>query len=249
MPACHLDGLADGENPEPLQVNMGTRTPFSPAEQALADTLHAWLEMIRDWDGGSYYHLYRQMWAPYLWPGGVPPSTVAWARLDAAPDDAWVNTQVLTRCDSDVIEIGDFLVANDTEMTTTLDTITGVLNDVESTAPDPWLTDFPVPARDWVSANYWSDSEIQEATWTNTLQGPVALVDVEDCDDPTWEDGSFEIVGFTWAAIYDVKSLASPKNVWVQLDVVTEYGTWGEVDPDGEGNLLGRGTARFEDAP
>lgn len=249
VPACHLDGLAEGENPGPLQVHMGTRTPFSPAEQALADTLHAWLALIKGWDGGSYYQLYRQMWAPYLWPGGVPPSTVAWARPEIAPDDAWVGLQVVERCDSAVIEIGDLLVANDTDVPNALDTLADVLNDVDATAPDPWLVGFAVPVRDRISANYWDESEVLDATWTNAIQGPVPLVEVDDCEEPTWDDGSFEIVGFTWAAIYDVKSATAPNNVWVQLDVVTEYGTWGEVDPDGTGNLLGRGTARLEDAP
>lgn len=78
------------------------------------------------------------------------------------------------------------------------------------------------------------------------IQGPVALVTPEDCNDPSFT-GELPISGFAWAMIFDAQSKASKSdgteteapNIWVQLDFITERDVGGDIQEGIEGPIKG----------
>ena len=244
VPDCHVSGAAEGENPAPLKLHMGTRTPFTAEEERLAGLLRTTIDGFATQYGDAYAAAMEDILSPYLWPGGVPPSTMAWGRPDLAVDEAYLQASFADRCGQGEVEVGGTLVVDESEHGTALDDLVALLEDRTAVAPDPWLDGVAAPGRDGVTGNLLWNSAIAEHAWGGTMQGPVALVDAGSCDEPT-VTGSLEITGIAWGAIYDVRTTGAATNVWLQLDLVNDYEIWGDVDPDGLGNVLGRGRARM----
>jgi hypothetical protein len=47
--------------------------------------------------------------------------------------------------------------------------------------------------------------------------------------------GSFQITGFAWAVVYDVRTQGNGKNLYMMLDTTSQHDIWGKMDPDAEG--------------
>jgi hypothetical protein len=147
--------------------------------------------------------------------------------------------------------VNDPIYVNEGSHTTALQTIRDVLNDAAAIPPTRWDASLyvPIPPRDGTpdTANaYPGGSAVLGPNWENVLEGPVALVDAgSDCSNVSFT-GSLPMTGVAWAVIYDVKSSGSPKNIYVQLDLVNEHEIWGETDPDAVGtNVLGTGAPQM----
>jgi hypothetical protein len=98
-----------------------------------------------------------------------------------------------------------------------------------------------MPARGGPFANTAAISEVTNANWSHTLEGPVALVDAGSSCASVSFTGSLPMTGVAWAAIYDVSDNGSDKNIWVQLDVVNEHDIYGTFDESATGNVLAPG--------
>lgn len=248
VPDCHVTGVAEGENPPPIRLHIGTRTPFTPAEAHLAGLLRTTLDALELTYGAEYVATLEEILAPHLWPGGVPPSDFGWARPEVAVDESWLDTNLAGRCDAGEIIVGELVELDEADHGDVLTDILDILDDRGAVAPDPWLPDIALPVRDGVSGNLLWSSDVAVDAWGNTMQGPVALVDAGDCGAPT-VTGPLTVTGIAWGAIYDVKTTGPARNLWLQLDLVNEYDVWGDVAEDGLGNVLGRGVARFARVP
>ena len=183
-----------------------------------------------------------------------PSDNLAWGRPGANPSASWIRDQLEDRCAGGLIEIGETLEVNEGLHATALHTTADILNDLASVSPDPWLPAVPLPPRDGTQANLASNSEVWNSEWGNTIQGPVALVDAGSCDNLSFGNaGSLPITGIAWGAVYDVSNPSQAvaqghptHNVWIQLDVVTTYPTWGQADDEALGNVMGVGDPRLE---
>lgn len=249
VPDCHVTGLAEGLNPEPLVLHMGEATPFTPAEQQVADTLKATLATFEEVYGETYVATMEDLLAESLWPGGVPPSTIAWARPDQAPEDVWISEQVADRCSGGVIEVGELVYVDDNVREDALSAVVDVLNNRGGTDPDEWIDNVGSPTHDGVTGNLPWNTAVDDSAWTNTLQGPVALVQADGCEAPTF-DGPLTVTGIAWGALYEARTDGDVTNLWLQLDLVGEYEVWGGVDEESVGkNVLGKGAARYARNP
>ncbi|MEM6928156.1 MAG: pilus assembly protein TadG-related protein [Myxococcota bacterium] len=248
VPDCNVSGLAEGTNPPPLQIHMGERTPFTADEQRTADLLRASLDAFEAVYGAEYVAAMEDILADSLWPGGVPPSTVGWARPEQAPDATWLEAQILDRCTGGAIVVGETVFVSEDTFADALDDIVDVLDERSSVASEPWIDGIATPGRDGVTGNLLWNSAVDERAWGHTMQGAVALVAADDCDEPTF-DGPLEVTGIAWGALYDARTSGSATNLWLQVDVVNAYEVWGDVDEDGLGNVMGKSKARFAGAP
>ncbi|MBX2797372.1 MAG: Tad domain-containing protein [Myxococcales bacterium] len=181
----------------------------------------------------------------------TPSDNVAWGRPDGQPNTNWIRNQLEDGCSDEPIVVGEWMDPSEGAHNDALHTVRDILNNTESTSPDPWIDAAPMPARDGVSANVPTDSEIWAPNFGNVIQGPVALVDAGDCGSTSFKQ-DLKITGISWGAIYDVQSKGgggrngSQKNLWLQLDVLTDYSSWGETTEEGVGNVTGRGTPQLE---
>lgn len=248
VPDCHVTGLAEGVNPPPLRLYLGERPVFTPAEQRTADLLRATLDSFEVQHGADYVAAMEELLAPFLWPGGIPPSDIAWSRPLEGSNTAWLQAQIADRCAGGVIKVDEVVYVDETSQPDVLTDIVSVLNDRSLLSPDPWLDGISSPGRDGVTGNLPWNSSIEDRSLGNTLQGPVALVAADNCEEPTF-DGPLTVTGIAWGAIYDARTTGDAPNLWVQLDLTNEYEIWGSIDDEALGNVLGRGMARYTRSP
>ncbi len=177
----------------------------------------------------------------------TPTDAIAWGDPDGNPSSTAVNDQLEGQCTNGEVGIGDPIYVNEGGHTTALHTIRDILNDDHPTVnPSEWdvVKYGPKPARTGQddTANWpYPISDVRNVKYGNTLEGPVALVDAgSDCSSVSFT-GSLPMTGIAWGVLYDVKSGgAGGKNVYMLLDLINEHEIWGEVDPDGTGNVLSK---------
>lgn len=167
--------------------------------------------------------------------------TVAWGDPTGNPNSSGIRSQLSGQCDGPPLEVGDPMYVNEGQHNSALIRLAAILNGMHAITPSSWPSADvgALPARDGITANLPGDSAVLPAAWGNTVQGPVALVDAGSCDSLSFT-GSMEITGFTWAILYDLKALGSPKNIWVQLDFTTEHEVDGDIG-DGLSTTISKG--------
>lgn len=91
-------------------------------------------------------------------------------------------------------------------------------------------------------------SSVTVPNWGTTMQGPIAVVnggtsDTGLCEDIKFVDGgndpAFFVDSIAWGIIFDIRAQntgPNPRNIVVQLDIMNQHETEGEVD---EGNMNG----------
>ncbi|HHO53188.1 MAG TPA: hypothetical protein ENK18_20510, partial [Deltaproteobacteria bacterium] len=143
--------------------------------------------------------------APFRFTFGSSGASVAWGRPGSSPTSRWIEDQLEGRCDDDVLEVGQRMYVDRTDQDGATRKLKNILNNTKQIAPDPWLSSCSRPDRDGERANEREASDVWSSQWGNTIQGPVALIDAGSCDGLSLA-GSYEIVGLTWGAIYDVNT-------------------------------------------
>lgn len=155
-----------------------------------------------------------------------------------------IRNQLRGQCAYETLKVGDKLYKDNGSKTSALRAIRDILNGNSRTAPTAGpgeLMAWP-PPRDGRSANKPKKSDVNSRSWGQTLEGPVALVDMgPDCNNLNFRRGAVKITGFTYAYVYDVRSRGRDKNVWIQFDFMNEYDMGSSPDEDGVGNLVATG--------
>ena len=173
---------------------------------------------------------------------------VGWGDPFTNPNNNQIMSSFNDQCAQGEVTIDDSMNVSNGQNNSALSYIGDILNGEGSVAPEPWPTDDigPVPPIT-ESPNYISTGRprdrgyqgfVENPNWGNTIQGPVALVDVGDCGGNPQFNGSMDITGFTWGIIYDGDSQGGNKNMVMQLDFLTEHDVGGDVG-DGYGNITG----------
>jgi len=169
---------------------------------------------------------------------------IAWGSPDGNPNANDVRAQLLGQCDHAEIKVGDPIYVDEGVKNTALSAIGDILNNKASVAPTKWNASLygSIPLRTGTpdTANIPLKSDVVGNNWTNTLEGPVALINAGACNNLKFT-GSYAMTGVAWAVVYDSKSSGSPKNVYIQLDIVNEHDIWGTVDTTKTGNVLANG--------
>lgn len=162
-------------------------------------------------------------------------------------------------CHDETIELGQVMQVANGQNTSVLKYVTDILEgDIASVPPSQW--DYNIadrPQRNGIEANCPQGKRFDESTQTcvnggpgsalsqavwdaePVIEGPIALMKVDDCSSNLNFVGAWEISGFAWAQVYDVIDTASDKNIWVQLDFVNPRDFGGAVDPNGMGPVTG----------
>lgn len=164
-----------------------------------------------------------------------------WTAIGATPSAAWASDHLEASliCMQDWYATGEVSSECPTgEASTTASTSNGEIADGLHTI-DQLIESSNIP---WDSSVWGTlpaqnlKSSIAKPKYGNVIFGPFPVIDASDdyCSSAggKWNE-SFEVVGFVWGAIYDVKTTGSPKNIWVRIDPTSEYdvGThWGGGD-------------------
>lgn len=149
-------------------------------------------------------------------PAGI--DNVGWARVGATPNANWTRDQIRDCHQDGMAKVGDDV---------------GLQNGVVSSALSELITAVGASSTRWNSAVWGplpakhSGSAISTANYGKTYEGAIIIFDGGDeyCSGSGGPYNQTEtIVGFAWAAIYDVRTSggASQKNIWVKLDPMTD---------------------------
>jgi hypothetical protein len=176
---------------------------------------------------------------------------------------AWAHPQIVNtpnvidqfagNCTGGEISVGDDLPLGNGVNTPLINKVADMINGDDS-GSDAWPTDNfpggpPSPrdetnyAFEYTSDNN-ADSLVTAARWGFVVAGPIAIVDMKGepgtCLGIDNFNQSHEIVGFTYAFLYDArKGNAHNKGFMLQLDYVNDYDLGGNSDPDAIGNIIG----------
>ncbi len=144
-------------------------------------------------------------------PAGV--DNVGWARVGASPNASFLKNQI-GNCEQDGdAQVGDQVGLQNGVVSSALSELVSAVEDSDTTWNPDWG---PMPSRA-------SQSAISSSDYGHTYEGPIIVFDGGDeyCEGSGGPFNQYEtIVGFAWAAIYDVRTKggASNKNIWVRLD-------------------------------
>ena len=173
---------------------------------------------------------------------------VGWGDPFTSPNTALIKNSLNDQCAQGDINVDEDMLVSNGQNTSAVQYIGNIMNGNGAITPEPWPTDDlgPIPSRTTANiqagmVNSISDSFVGGSNWGNTIQGPVALVDVGDCAVPQFT-GSMAITGFTWAIIYDGSDTGSNKNLVIQLDFITERDVGGDISENAYGNITGLDT-------
>lgn len=167
-----------------------------------------------------------------------------WTAIGASPNTSWLRDQLgsAVDCMNEWYETGEVsseeCTEGDAELTgnTSNGENTSALMEIEdllATEGVPWDDSVwgDLPARN-------ANSSLSASEYGNMIVGPFPVLDTSDdyCTSGGGKWGpSFNVLGFVWGAIYDVRysGSAKNKNVWVRIDPLSSYdvGTsWGGGD-------------------
>ena len=165
---------------------------------------------------------------------------VGWGNPFSNPNTKQIKNSFNDQCAEGEVTIDDTMNVSNGQNNSALKYIGDIINGKGSVDPTDWPRDDlgRIPRRNGVTANKAKNSFVSRRSWGNTVQGPVALVDVGDCGNPRFT-GAMDITGFTWAVIYDGKSKGGNKNLIIQLDFITEHDVGGDISDDAYGNITG----------
>ncbi len=158
-----------------------------------------------------------------------------WGAVGTTVNAAWAKSQItdMLPCMHEFYDDGE--VESECDSASTADTVdlgNGVMSSAFSSLASAmpsgveWRSDYwgAIPARN-------SKSAISAADYGTVLEGPIPVFSGTSayCSSGAAWNEEFEIVGFVWGVIYDVRTsgAASSKNVWVRLDTthVFDVGT------------------------
>lgn len=149
-----------------------------------------------------------------LYPSGS--DNMGWARVGASPSATWTRSQILN-CEYDgEIVVGDTVELGNGTTSSTLTAIASMINSSTTTwDEDLWGTQ---PARE-------GGSTVLPGRYGNTFEAPIMVFEDDSyCDG---SGGNFNesqtLVGFVWAAAYDVVPYGSGKTIKVRLDTSREH--------------------------
>ena len=173
---------------------------------------------------------------------------IGWGNPFATPNATSIKDAIDgTGChDGTMVELEDDLYLGNGEVNSATKYLGDLLNGTGNVSPTEWPVNLigGMPVRGGAFANPATGkgaSDVAQANWGNVLQGPVALIDANNCTANYQFNGTAEITGFAYAYVYDVKTKGNPKNIFIQLDFINEYDIGGEADPDAVGNVVGFG--------
>jgi hypothetical protein len=180
--------------------------------------------------------------------GNANVDNIGWGSPFATPNGSSIEDALDgTGChDGTMVEIEEELYLNNGQVNSATKYLGDLLNGTGNVAPTNWPIDMiggmPLRGGDFANpATGKGASDVSQANWGNVLQGPVALIEADNCNQNFQFNGTAEITGFAYAYVYDVKSKGNPKNLYIQLDFVNEYDIGGDADPDAVGNVVGFG--------
>lgn len=149
-------------------------------------------------------------------PAGV--DNVGWARVGASPNANWTRDQIRDCHQDGLARVGDEVGLQNGVVTSALsELVTAIGNSSTRWNSSVWGA---LPARH-------SGSAVSTANYGKTYEGAIIIFDggPEYCQGSGGPYNQYEtIVGFAWAAIYDVRTSgsSSQKNIWVKLDPLTD---------------------------
>lgn len=148
-------------------------------------------------------------------PAGL--DTMGWGRVGAHPNASFIRDQ-LRDCEQDgIIEVGDEVGLQNGVVNSALSEIASLL----AVSPTTWSPDWgPQPSR-------MAGSALSASNYGRTLEGAIIVFDGGPgyCQGSGGSFNGFEpLVGFAWAAIFDVRTSgsASQKNVRMKLDTLVD---------------------------
>jgi hypothetical protein len=147
-------------------------------------------------------------------PPGV--NNVAWARPDANPSASWLSNQIWNCTYDGSVEVIDSVNLNNG----VINSVLADLADKVEASDTTWDTGLwgALPAQA-------ARSGIAPALYGHTLEGPIALFDDDSyCTSPHAMNGTEEILGFVWGAVYEVTTNgpAASRTIKMRLET-TEF--------------------------
>ena len=148
--------------------------------------------------------------------------------------------------DGTFVELDDQLHLSNGENTSATKYIGDVLNNKGNVAPTQWPNQLLPPSvpmpRGGAFANPETGKDASDVSmYGNVIQGPVALIEANNCTANYQFNGTATITGFAYAYVYDVRSKGSNKNIRIQLDFLNEYDIGGAASEDAVGTVVGFG--------
>lgn len=190
---------------------------------------------------------------------GATVDNIAYATLTQPASQSSIAAQMSNGCNNGTLTVStpsdpQYIYPNNGLMQPLLVGVANILNDNTSVNTGTWDTSMygPMPLRigTATTANLITNSAVSliPYKWTNTWEGPVALVDAgTDCSNIHFNANPLEVTGIAWGVVYDVRNSgpAGAKNIYMQLDLINEHQIWGEVDPNGTGNVVSYGESNL----
>ena len=173
---------------------------------------------------------------------------VGWGNPFSTPNTQEIKDAIDgTGCNNGTtVKVDDELNLGNGENASAIRYIGDVLNSKGNVAPTVWPDDLlppgvPMP-RGGPHANPANGKNASDVSfYGNVIQGPVALIEANNCGANYQFNGTAPITGFAYAYVYDVRSKGSSKNIRIQLDFINEYDIGGNADPDAIGTVVGFG--------
>ncbi|MFH1462965.1 MAG: pilus assembly protein TadG-related protein [Pseudomonadota bacterium] len=144
-------------------------------------------------------------------PPGV--NNVAWARPDAHPSASWLSSQIWNCSYEGSIEVIDSVELNNGLIASVLADLADKIEASDTTWDSALWGSLPAQA---------ARSGIASSRYGHTLEGPIAVFDDDSyCTSPGPMNGTEEITGFVWGAIYEVVTTGAAANRTIKMRLET----------------------------
>ncbi len=144
-------------------------------------------------------------------PAGI--DNAGWARIGASPNASFSRAQIQNCYQDGVATVGDDVGLQNGVVTSAMSELATAIENSGTVWNPEWGT---MPSQS-------SKSDVSTSDYGNTFEGPIIVFDggIDYCLGLGGAfNGTEEVVGFAWAAIYDVqtKGSAASKNIWMRLN-------------------------------